>query len=80
METRPEQLSTPISGDILRGAEQIAIYLYGAATHRRKVYNLIDKKVLPHFRLGSTLCARKSVLEHWIEEQERQLTRSSEQK
>jgi hypothetical protein len=59
-----------IAGDILRGAEAIAEFLYGDARHRRRVYNLIDRGSLPHFRLGIGICARRSVLMDWIASQE----------
>ena len=64
-------ICTPtLGGDILRGADDIAAFLYGESRHRRKVYNLIETNRLPHFRLGSTVCARKSVLIDWIKSQE----------
>ena len=59
-----------IGGDILRGADDIAAFLYGDARHRRKVYNLVETKRVPHFRLGATICARKSALMAWIKAQE----------
>jgi hypothetical protein len=57
--------------DILRGADKIALYLFGEATQRRKVYHLAEKSKLPVFRLGAVICARKSVLLTWISDQER---------
>jgi excisionase family DNA binding protein len=62
--------SPTLGGDILRGADHIATFLYGESRHRRKVYNLIETNRLPYFRLGSTVCARKSVLVSWIKAQE----------
>lgn len=64
------EIHSPLSHDILRGAEQIAAYLFGDAKLRRKIYHLAQTGNLPVFRLGSTLCARKSKLLHWIEEEE----------
>lgn len=61
----------PLSSDLLRGADQIAEYIFGDATHRRKVYHLAETSRLPVFRLGSLLCARRSVLMGWIDRQER---------
>lgn len=61
----------PLAGDILHGADAIAAFLYGDKSHRRKVYNLVETARLPVFRLGVNICARKSVLLGWIEEQER---------
>lgn len=56
--------------DMLRGAEEIALFLFGARTERRKVYHLAATSHLPTFKLGSMICARRSVLLRWIEEQE----------
>jgi excisionase family DNA binding protein len=71
MDNSPQHTITPaIGGDILRGAGEIAAFLYGNEMHRRKVYNLVETKRLPHFRLGSLVCARKSVLLAWVKAQE----------
>ncbi len=59
-----------IANDLLRGADEIAMYLFGDRRLRRKVYHLAQTSNLPVFRLGSMICARKSVLLKWIEEQE----------
>jgi hypothetical protein len=59
-----------LAGDLLRGADKIAEFLFGDPRERRKVYHLFEKSRLPGFRLGSTLCARKSRLLAWIEDQE----------
>ncbi|MGD0185314.1 MAG: DNA-binding protein [Roseiarcus sp.] len=58
------------SKDMLRGADEIARFLFGAETFRRKVYHLVATSNLPVFKLGSMICARKSVLLKWIEAQE----------
>jgi len=57
--------------DLLRGARAIAVFLYGCddVQHRRKVYHLKESK-LPTFKLGSIVCARKSVLMKWVIDQE----------
>jgi hypothetical protein len=68
--TAPMPLPDGLSDDLLRGAEAIADYLYGDPTQRRKVYHLAETSRLPIFRLGSVLCARRTVLLHWINEQE----------
>ena len=60
-----------LANDLLRGADQIAEFLFGDRSERRKVYHLAEKSCLPVFRLGSVLCARKSILMTWIEQQER---------
>jgi hypothetical protein len=59
-----------LANDILYGAEEIAEFILGDRKFRRKVYSLIETSRLPHFRLGTTICSRKSVLLNWISEQE----------
>lgn len=60
-------MTTPLASDILRGADAIAEFL---GSERRKVYHLVETSRLPVFRIGSIICARKSTLIKWIEEQE----------
>jgi hypothetical protein len=60
----------PLADDILRGADAIAEFLFGNRASRRKVYYLAECTKLPIFRLGSVLCARRSILVRWIEGQE----------
>jgi hypothetical protein len=60
----------PLADDILRGAEEIAAFLFGSTRQRRKVYHLAETSRMPCFRLGAVLCARRSTLLGWIEEQE----------
>lgn len=67
----PEPISAELANDLLEGADAIAEYLYGSRTLRRKIYHLAQKSKLPLFRLGSVLCARKSVLMNYILGQER---------
>lgn len=55
----------PLAEDKLEGAEQIAAFL---GVKPRQVYHLKGK--LPVFQLGAKLCARKSTLLQWVEEQE----------
>lgn len=64
----------PLADDILRGADKIADFMFGNPAERRKIYHLAEKSRLPVFRLGSVLCARKSVLLAWIAEQEARAT------
>ena len=65
-------LNTPseLADDILEGADAIAEFLFGSREQRRKVYYLAECSKLPIFRLGSVLCARKSVLLQFITGQE----------
>lgn len=67
---RPESESAALADDILRGADQIAQYLFGDGRQRRKIYHLAETSRIPVFRLGSLLCARKTTLHAWIAEQE----------
>ncbi len=56
-----------LAEDMLKGADAIASYL---GFDRRAVYHLVGKGGIPHFRLGTTVCARKSTLLRWVAEQE----------
>ena len=67
--------SDELADDLLRGADEIATFIFGARGSRRKVYYLAECCRLPVFRLGSVLCARKSVLLGWISGQERRVLR-----
>jgi hypothetical protein len=60
-----------LADDLLRGADQISGFLFGEPGQRRKVYYLAETSRLPVFRLGSKLCARRSVLIAWIASQEK---------
>jgi hypothetical protein len=62
--------SLPLADDLLRGADAIAEFIFGARGSRRKIYYLAESSHLPVFRLGSVLCARRSVLMRWISGQE----------
>jgi len=66
MNESDEDLAT----DILRGADELAQFLFGSRDQRRKVYHLAATSNLPVFKLGSMICARKSILLKWIIEQE----------
>lgn len=61
-----------LGDDLLRGADEIAMFVFGDVKHRRKVYYLTGEatKGLPHFKIGSLICARKSTIMNWIAEQE----------
>lgn len=72
MEQSAERKDTtrPLADDLLRGADAIAKFLFGPQASRRKVYYLAACTRIPVFRLGSTLCARPSVLLEFISSQE----------
>jgi hypothetical protein len=59
-----------LAGDVIEGADAIAEFLFGSKKYRRRVYYLAESSRLPIFRLGSVLCARKSVLLEFISTQE----------
>src|ERR1700733_14258398 len=62
-ETKQEGLAN----DLLRGADEIAEFLFGtSASGRRKIYYLAECTKIPIFRIGSVLHARRSVLLDWI--------------
>jgi hypothetical protein len=69
--TKSSLQSGKLAHDLLRGADQIADFLFDDAGQRRKVYHLAETSRLPVFRLGSKLCARRSVLMAWIASQEK---------
>ena len=60
----------PLSSDLLEGADEIRKFLYGDRKNRRSIYYLAEHSRLPVFRLGTKLCARRSVLMEYIAEQE----------
>jgi hypothetical protein len=73
MEAQPAPKDQPkdISDDLLNGADEIAKFLFGSNASRRRVYYLASHTRIPVFRIGSVLCARRSVLLNWIAGQER---------
>ncbi len=62
-----------LSRDLLQGAAAIAEFMFGDQNKRRQVYHLAQNTSLPVFKLGATLCARRSTLLAWIEAQEGKL-------
>jgi|HubBroStandDraft_6_1064221.scaffolds.fasta_scaffold169552_1 hypothetical protein len=71
-----------LAEDLLRGASEIAEFVFGDAEDRRRVYHLaVEVKAeqrMPVFRLGNVICARRSTLLRWIAEQEASTSRRSE--
>ena len=61
---------TRLADDLLRGADAIAEFILGDPAKRRQIYHLTQKGQIPVFKIGATLCARKSRLLLWIEQQE----------
>lgn len=66
------ELCPTLADDLLRGADEIAAFVFGSAKHRRKIYYYATdaKARMPVFRIGAIICARKSTLIEWIERQE----------
>jgi len=65
-----------LADDLLLGAEEIAKFIFGPNGKRRQVYYLAAYARLPVFRLGTALCARRSVLLNWIARQESRVLRA----
>jgi hypothetical protein len=63
--------------DLLHGAEEIAQLLCGDRK-RRRIDHLVATSNLSVFKLGSMICARKSVLLKWIKDQEERRASASE--
>lgn len=72
MESQKVGSNTPngIGDDLLKGAHEIAKFLFGRNCSRRKIYYLAEHTRIPIFRIGAVLCARRSVLLDWIVRQE----------
>lgn len=68
----PQNTESELADDMLEGARAITKFVYKRVTRRnlRKIYYLAQNTKLPVFRLGSVLCARKSVLLEFIQIQE----------
>lgn len=75
IKTRPPGVNAtglPLAEDLMSGAGAIAHFIFGndAEGSRRKVYHAADKLGLPCFKLGGTLCARRTTILTWIAKQE----------
>jgi predicted DNA-binding transcriptional regulator AlpA len=64
--TTPANDNAP-SGDLLIGADAIARFL-GAS--RRQTYRMIYDDLIPHFKVGGSVAARRSSLSRWMAEAE----------
>ena len=69
-QTAPVASTQDLGDDLLKGADEIAKFIYGPKGGRRQIYYLAETSRLPVFRLGAVLCARRSVLMGWISGQE----------
>ena len=61
--------------DVLKGAAAIAEFIFGTKRRRREVYYLVERNGLPHFKMGTMICARTSTIEAWIQSQEAEVNR-----
>ncbi len=55
-------------GDLLYGAAAIGEYL---GISERQARHRVDTGEIPTFRIGKTICSRRSTLDAWLAEQER---------
>ncbi len=50
----------PLADDLLKGAAQIAAFLFGDAKQdRRRIYWLVQNQSLPVFKIGGSIYARR---------------------
>ncbi|KNY17725.1 hypothetical protein AKG11_05200 [Shinella sp. SUS2] len=64
----PSASNDNFPGDLLLGAKAIGDYLGITA---RQTYRLTYDGLLPHFKLGGTVAARRTALTKWLDEQGR---------
>ena len=70
---------TDLASDILVGAGAIAMYLFGDAKERKRVYYFASPSSakgerIPTFKIGATICARRTTLRAWIAAKEGRAT------
>lgn len=66
-----ERIVNPgMESNVLYGTKAIAAYVFGSEDYAGRITDLIRRHRPPHrftiFRLGSTICARKSEIDAWI--------------
>lgn len=61
-------MSEDQKSDLLYGVKAIADFL---GLREKQCRNRIDREIIPSFRVGRSVCARKSSLQKWIDEMER---------
>lgn len=66
--TALRQQAPLVERDLLMGADAIADFL---GVTRRQVYRLVYDNIIPSFKLGGTVAARRSSLIKWMEALER---------
>jgi hypothetical protein len=60
--------TTADAGELLIGAPEIAAFL---GCRQKQAEHMIAQRLLPTFKLGARVCARRRTLVAWLEEQER---------
>ena len=66
-----------LADDLLRGGEAIKEFIFGAGGKRSEVYyytsgnRAAEENRIPTFKIGKVVCARKSSILKWVEDQER---------
>lgn len=71
---RPANDNKALALDLIRGASDLAQYILGDPTLRRSIYYYAETTDIPVFRIGSMLCARRSMIDAWIDQKVQQRT------
>jgi hypothetical protein len=69
-----------VADDLLRGAKEIALFVYGDEEAARRIYVYKGEPSLPLFYMGRMLCSRKSSLRKWMDELEVAAARAEREK
>ncbi len=69
-------LNDDLADDLLEGADEIAAFM---GWNRRRVFYAAERKLIPIFRVGNRLSARKSSLRRRIEDLEQRATEEAEE-
>jgi hypothetical protein len=68
MQKQDVQDTSALASDLIFGADKIATTL---GLTRRQIYHSAASGHLPTFRIGATICARRSTLLAWFDQQEK---------
>ncbi len=69
-------LNDDLANDLLEGADEIAAFM---GWNRRRAFYAAERKLIPIFRVGNRLSARKSSLRRRIEDLEQRATEEAEE-
>lgn len=61
-------MTTTPPSDLLYGAVAIALHIYGEKQAARRIYYQTKRGFLPIFRIGRMLCASKSAIDKYIQQ------------